>query len=512
MTGTSPWPTAIAASRPRPRTRRAWSRGRAPALVVGAARCGARPRGCSARHGLPVRSRDARPREALAGGDAAALEERGVRSPRPRRRRAARRRATSWCASPGMPPTRAAASPPRDRAACRCCRELELASWPRARRWSRSPGPTARARPPPRRARCSRAAGPPTSGVRQHRPRGLRGWPRTSARRACWWPRCRSFQLETRRSPSSRASALLAQPDARPPRPPRRPGDLRGAEGRGCSRSRTTATTRCCNADDPAVTAAWPRASRAPRASTFSRRRAPVAGRRAPSSTAPATLAWRGRRRAGCSPARELRLPGPHNRHERARRAGAAALPLETRRRPRCAAVLAAFPRPRAPARAGRRGGRRALRERLQGHQRRLDAHRRCSAFAPADRADRRRPRQGTATSRPLAALAGERDRPPGAASARLPPTIARGLAGRAGRARAPTSATPCAAPGGRARAPGGARRALAGLRLVRHVPRLRGPRPPLQGGGGRAGARGGRMRRGPAPPDSLVAGHCRWC
>src|SRR5262249_37172053 len=49
-----------------------------------------------------------------------------------------------------------------------------------------------------------------------------------------------------------------------------------------------------------------------------------------------------------------------------------------------------------------------------------------------------------------------------------------------------------------RARAsPRRSRAALARMRVVRHVPRLRGPRPPVQGRGRAPGARGGGMNRG---------------
>src|SRR6185503_10882924 len=67
-------------------------------------------------------------------------------------------------------------------------------------------------------------------------------------------------------------------------------------------------------------------------------------------------------------------------------------------------------------------------------------------------------------------------------------------LAGRAVRARGRLGGRGASRVRGRASTLGRARRSFARVRLVRHVPRLRGPRAPLQGGRRDARRRGGRV------------------
>src|SRR5579875_1387891 len=150
------------------------------------------------------------------------------------------------------------------------------------------------------------------------------------------------------------------------------------------------------------------------------------------------------------------RLPGRRNR---ARGGGGGA--SDVRRRP-------------APARAGGRPPRGALDQRLQGHQRRLGGG--GAALVPrAGASDRRRPRQGPGL--PAAGAAGGRalrrrlsDRGGGRGAGRG--------AGRHGGARAPGRGSGSGGGGGPAGGrPRRGRAALARLRQLRPVPRLRGSR-----------------------------------
>src|SRR5262249_21568842 len=131
--------------------------------------------------------------------------------------------------------------------------------------------------------------------------------------------------------------------------------------------------------------------------------------------------------------------------------------------------------------------------QRLEGHQRRL-ARGRARELRGAGDPDRRRSRQGSGL--PAARLAGlARRRTRGVDRRRRAPhrcRVARGSQvsrrrhGRRRRRRVPRSA---AAP---RRAWCAGRSAVAGLRVVRHVPRLRGPRSSLQGRGRAAACSGG--------------------
>ena len=181
--------------------------------------------------------------------------------------------------------------------------------------------------------------------------------------------------------------------------------------------------------------------------------------------------------------------------------AAALAMGVEREARRRRAAVLRGRA---APARAGRRGGGCALRQRLEGDQRRRGArgaslafdggvHAICGGSSKGEGFEALAEPVGRALRR---LLSDRRDRGPARGRARA------GL-GRGGRPRALRRACGGGQRGGRERAAGRGGAAGARLRQLRRLPRLRRARRPLQGAGRRAlsarGAKCGLARlRGP--------------
>src|SRR6185295_8753294 len=140
---------------------------------------------------------------------------------------------------------------------------------------------------------------------------------------------------------------------------------------------------------------------------------------------------------------------------------------------------------------AGRDGGRRGVRQRLEGDQPGFAGGRARQLFRPGG-ADRRRPRQGSglpAAGRdgPAGDLPRDPDRGggrPDRGSVERGPNRAGRIAGRGGRDRA--------RPGARQRKWAPDRSVLARMLFLRYVPGLRGPWTPLQGGGPPSPGQGG--------------------